>query len=91
MVQGSVPLTSLSQGGYVAASVFISVLRGIEGDITRESVTRAFKTLKERKVPLMGTPFSFGQAAGHNPNRAAVPVRLDAGKWVVAHWDYITF
>ena len=91
MVKGSVPLTSFSQGGYVAASVFVNVLRGIEGDINRESVTRAFKTLKERKVPLMGTPFSFGQAAQHNPNRAAVPVRLDAGKWVVAHWDYITF
>lgn len=91
MVKGSVPLTSFSQGGYVAASIFVNVLRGIEGDITRESVTRAFKTMKERKVPLMGTPFSFGQAAQHNPNRAAVPVRLDAGKWVVAHWDYITF
>lgn len=91
MVKGSVPLTSFSQGGYVAASVFINVLRGIEGDINRESVTHAFRTMKERKVPLMGTPFSFGQAAQHNPNRAAVPVRLDAGKWVVAHWDYITF
>ena len=91
MTKGSVPLTSLSQGGYVAASVFVNVLRGIEGDISRESVTRAFKTLKERKVPLMGTPFSFGQAAQHNPNRAAVPVRLDAGKWVVAHFDYITY
>lgn len=91
MVKGSVPLTSFSQGGYVAASVFVNVLRGIEGDINRDSVTRAFKTLTERKVPLMGTPFSFGQAARHNPNHAAVPVRLDAGKWVVAHWDYITF
>lgn len=91
MIKGSVPLTSFSQGGYVAASVFVKVLRGIEGDITRESVTQAFKTLKEQRVPLMGTPFSFGQAAQHNPNRAAVPVRLEAGRWVVAHWDYITY
>ena len=91
MVKGSVPLTSFSQGGYVAASIFVNVLRGIEGDITRESVTQAFKTMKERKVPLMGAPFSFGAAAQHNPNRAAIPVRLDAGKWVVAHFDYITF
>ena len=91
MVRGSVPLTSFSQGGYVAASVFVSVLRGINGEINRESVTRAFKTMRERRVPLMGTPFSFGDGAQHNPNRAAVPVRLEAGKWVVAHYDYIEF
>lgn len=91
MLKGNVPLTSFSQGGYVAASVFVTVLRGIEGDIDRESVTHAFKSMKERKVSLMGTPFSFGQAPRHNPNRAAIPVRLEAGKWRVAHWEFIIF
>lgn len=90
MRKSNVPLTSLSQGGYVAASVFVTTLRGIEGDITRESVTRAFESMTPRKVSLMGTPFSFGKAPRHNPNRAAIPVRLEGGKWRVAHWDYIT-
>lgn len=89
MVSGNVPLSSFSQGGYVAASVFVSVLRSIPGEITRESVTAAFKTLAPRKVPLMGTPYAFGERNAHNPNRAAVPVRLEAGKWIVAHFDYI--
>lgn len=91
MLKGNVPLTSLSQGGYVAASVFVTVLKGITGDIDRESVTQAFRSMKERKVSLMGTPFSFGQAPRHNPNRAAIPVRLEAGRWRVAHWEFITF
>ncbi|PZO19983.1 MAG: branched-chain amino acid ABC transporter substrate-binding protein [Burkholderiales bacterium] len=91
MLKGRVPLTSLSQGGYVAASVFVTALRGIEGDITRESVTKAFKSMEPRKVSLMGSPFSFGPAPRHNPNRAAIPVRLEGGKWRVAHWEYITY
>lgn len=89
MVKSQVPLTSLSQGGYVAASVFVTTLRSIEGDITRESVTKAFQSMTPRKVSLMGTPFSFGNAPRHNPNRAAIPVRLEGGKWRVAHWEYI--
>jgi len=89
MVRGKVPLTSLSQGGYVSASVFVSVLRSIKGEITRESVTAAFKGMDERKVPFMGTPYTFGGSREHNPNRAAIPVRLSAGRWEVAHWDYI--
>ncbi|MDO9135580.1 ABC transporter substrate-binding protein, partial [Hydrogenophaga sp.] len=89
MLKNNVPLTSLSQGGYVAASVFVTTLRGIEGDITRESVTKAFQSMAPRKVSLMGTPFSFGNAPRHNPNRAAIPVRIEGGKWRVAHWEYI--
>lgn len=90
MLKSNVPLTSFSQGGYVAASVFVNVLRGTQGEITRESVTTAFKSMTDRRVPLMGSPYGFGPGARHNSNRSAVPVRLDAGRWVVAHWDYIT-
>lgn len=89
MTKSKVPLTSFSQAGYVAASVFVSVLRGIEGNITRTSVADAFKSMADLRVPLMGSPYSFGTGTRHNPNRAAVPVRLDAGRWVVAHWEYI--
>lgn len=91
MVKARVPLTSFSQGGYVAASVFTSVLRGIEGEITRASVTQAFRYMKERRFPLMGMPYAFGPGERHNPNRAAVPVRLEAGRWAVAHFDYLVY
>jgi branched-chain amino acid transport system substrate-binding protein len=90
MQASSVPLTGFSQGGYVAATVVVQVLRGIKGEITRESVTRAFKTMAPRPIPLMGTPYSFGPGARHNPNRANMPVQLQGGKWVIAHWEYIT-
>ncbi len=90
MVRGKVPLTSFSQGGYIAASIFVNMLRSIPGEITRESVTAAFKAMTPRTVSLIGTPFVFGRGTEHNPNRAAMPVRLETGKWVVAHFEYIT-
>jgi branched-chain amino acid transport system substrate-binding protein len=90
MVGAGVPLTSLSQGGYAAANVFVKVLRGIRGDITRAAVTQAFKQMQQPlNVPLLGTPFKFGPGPAHNPNRAAVPMQLVGGRWSVAHWDYI--
>jgi branched-chain amino acid transport system substrate-binding protein len=90
MVGGGVPLTSLSQGGYAAAAVFVKVLRGINGEITRAAVTRAFKEMKQpMNIALLGTPYFFGSGPRHNPNRASIPVQLQSGRWAVAHWDYI--
>lgn len=51
MTRGKVARTSLSQGGYVAALVFVRVLRTIKGEITRASVTRAFKDMPPRSCP----------------------------------------
>lgn len=90
MLASSVPLTGFSQGGYVAASVFVQVLRSIKGEITRESVAQAFKTLTPRPIPLMGTPYGFGPGVRHNANRSNMPVQLQGGKWVIAHWEYIS-
>lgn len=81
------PLTSLSMGGYVSAEILVEVLRGIEGDITRESVTEAFKTLDEIENPLMGMPFTFGEAESHHPNRASLMVQAQESGWVpVSDW-----
>lgn len=89
MVQGRVPHTSFSQGGYAAALVFVRVLRSIRGEITRESVTKAFKGMDPQKLPLLGTPYSFGPGERHASNRAVVPVQLRGGRWHVAHWEFI--
>jgi branched-chain amino acid transport system substrate-binding protein len=89
MTRGKVLRTSFSQGGYVAAQLFVRVLRLINGDINRESVTRAFKTLAPQKIPMLGTSFEFGPGPAHASNRANLPVQLQDGTWRVAHWEFI--
>jgi len=89
MTHGKVPLTSFSQGGYLAAQVFVSVLRKIPGDITRESVYKAFRELDRYDSPLIGTPYSFGDKSRHNANHAIIPMVLREGQWRVAHPDWI--
>ncbi|WP_336659835.1 ABC transporter substrate-binding protein [Leucobacter sp. USHLN153] len=87
LTDADVPLTSLSEGGYVSAEILVSVLEGIEGDITRESVTQAFRELDEIEHPLMGMPFTFGEAKAHNPNRASQMVQATADGWeTVGDW-----
>lgn len=89
MGRGKVPLSSFAQGGYTAAQVFVKVLRGIEGEITRESIGAAFQRLDKLDVPMTGTPFTFGNRAAHNPNRATLPMKLSGGSWRIAHPAWI--
>lgn len=60
MTEHDVPLTSFSQGGYLAAKYFIGILETIDGDITRESVTEAIKNAAPIENPMAGQPFEFG-------------------------------
>ncbi len=89
MTRGKVPLTSFSQGGYLAAQVFVGVLRRIPGEITRESVFNAFRELERFDSPLIGTPYSFGAKPRHNANHAIIPMVLRDKQWRVAHPDWI--
>lgn len=89
MKRGNVPLTSFSQGGYLAAEIFVATLRTIQGEITRESVTTAFHRMQPYSTPLIGTPFRFGQADRHSSNRAIVPMILREGAWRIAHFDWM--
>lgn len=81
MTERKVPLTSLSQGGFVAAQVFVSTVRNRRGDVTRESVRRSLRGMRPYHTPLMGTPYVFGPGDQHNPNRALEIVRLEGGRW----------
>jgi branched-chain amino acid transport system substrate-binding protein len=88
-----VPLTSFGQGGYLAATYTVEVLKSIEGDITRESVTKAFKAMKDPIAnDMAGTPWIFGDAEKHGSNRAGFPVQLLPGStaWQPAKGDKIT-
>ena len=74
MEDNDIPLTSFSQGGYLAATYFIEVLKGIDGDITRESVSEALKNMEPIENPMVGTPYAFG-----TQNTAGWPIILKSG------------
>ena len=80
MDKHDVPLTSFGQGGYLAAIHFLEVLKAIEGDITRGSVTAAFKAqTTPLENPMTGTPYLFGGDARHRSNTAGWPITIKPG------------
>ncbi|MEO7124306.1 MAG: ABC transporter substrate-binding protein, partial [Lacisediminihabitans sp.] len=83
MTKNNIPLTAFSQGGFLAATLFVDVLKGIKGDITRASVTKALHDLKPIKNPMMGTEYTFGTAQKHHDQTSAWPIKLMSGthKW----------
>ncbi|AHH99357.1 ABC transporter substrate-binding protein [Kutzneria albida] len=91
MTSKHIPLTSFSQGGYLAATYFLDVLRGIKGEITRESVTAALRGMKPISDPMVGTPYAFGTGKAHHDNTAGWPVKLASGtnKWEPAASDWL--
>ncbi|TYK52298.1 ABC transporter substrate-binding protein [Actinomadura decatromicini] len=90
MEEHKVPLTAFAQGGYLAAKHLVTVLRSIKGDITRESVTEAMKTLRPLPSAMTGTPFAFGPGDAHASNLAAKFVQPDGqGGWAVLTSDWI--
>lgn len=90
MIANQVPLTSGSQGGYLAAQILVKAMRGIKGDINRESVTRALQQMPASEFPMLGMPFAFGGGRAHHPNQAVIPVQLIEGRWRIAHHEWLT-
>ncbi len=89
MTEAGVPLTSFAEGGYLAATIMVDVLEGIDGPITRESVSEALLALEGYEHPMIGSPYSFGDAPAHNPNRASKFLRLSGGTWELATDDWV--
>ncbi len=89
MTDAGVPLTSFAQGGYIAATIFVDALQGIDGDITRESVAEAMRALEPHETPLLGTPYTFGPGEAHAPNQASKFVELRDGEWVTVADDWV--
>ena len=88
MEENDIPQGSDSLAGYVAATIMVDVLEGIEGDITRESVTQAFKELEPIETELIGSPYTFGDADSHNPNQASKIVQAQPEGWVTVSEDW---
>ena len=90
MTKNNIPLTSFSEGGYLAATVIVDVMKTIKGEVTRESVTAALFALDNYKTPLVGSPYSFGHDTAHNPNSSSKFVQIKGGNWVVVTPDFVT-
>ena len=89
MDEAGVAPTSFAEGGYLAATIMVSVLEGIEGEITRDSVGAALLGLEPVDTGLTGTPYAFGEGDAHASNRAAKFVELVDGAWVVKTPEWI--
>lgn len=84
--------TAFAQGGYLAAMHFIEVLEGIDGDITRESVTEALRGMTTPiESTMTGTPWIFGDGDSHGSNTAGWPVAIMPGEttWSAVADDWI--
>ncbi|MEQ6897046.1 ABC transporter substrate-binding protein [Microbacterium sp. KR10-403] len=74
MNKNDIPLTAFSQGGFLAAKHFITVLKTMKGDITRETVTKALKDMTPIENKMIGTDYHFGV-----DNTAGWPIVLKSG------------
>ncbi len=83
------PLTAFSQGGYLAAQVFVDVIKSIDGPVTRDSVTAALLKMQPAKYQLAGSPYVFGDAKVHSPMQSTKIMKLDHGAWKVLTPDWV--
>lgn len=82
--------SSLSQGGYLAAQALVHTLQGMRGPITRASVAQALANMAPWRSGMMEQPFRVGADGRHQLNRSALPMKLEAGKWRIAHAQWIS-
>ncbi|UOQ55966.1 ABC transporter substrate-binding protein [Leucobacter allii] len=79
MTENDIALTSFSQGGYLAAMNFVEVLEGMDGDITRESVTEALQNMEPIENPMVAFPYQFTDIAAQEFQPGGWPVVLESG------------
>jgi branched-chain amino acid transport system substrate-binding protein len=89
--RANVPQTAFTEGAYIAIDLFTNVLKGMEGEITRESVLKTFQTLAPVTHPMLGTPYVFGDAPTHVSVTASKIMVLQDGNWVEASPDWVDF
>ena len=75
---------SFMQTGYLAAQSFIQALGKIEGDITRESVTKASQSdaTWPNENKMWGNPWVFGSGAVHQANSSTYLAEIAPGSGV---------
>lgn len=89
MREGGLPLSALSQGGYVSAQVFVRVARRIAGPVTRASFEKTLREFPPTEFSFLGMPFHVGNSGAHAPNRASLPMTWKAGFWRISSPSWI--
>lgn len=91
MTENDIVLSSFAVGGYLAATILVDVLKGIEGDITRDSVNEALKNMEPVNNPLIAYPYQFDKIAAQDYQPGGWPVELKSGtkKWEPAADDWL--
>jgi len=79
MTDNDIALTSFSQGGYLAAMNFIEVVKGMDGDITRETVSEALQNMDPIENPMVAFPYQFKDIAAQDFQPGGWPVVLKSG------------
>ncbi len=81
--------SAFSQGGYLAGRIFADVVAGIDGPVTRESVSAALRGMEPASYSIAAGPYRLGEGATDTPMRATKVVKLDAGAWKVITPDWV--
>ena len=84
-----VPLSSLAQGGHVAAQVFVRLLRQMSEPVTRTSFGRHIAGSPRLPHPFLGMPLELGPGASRAPNRASIAMTIRQGGWRIASAAWI--
>lgn len=79
MTDNDIALTSFSQGGYLAAMNFVEVLKGMKGDITRETVSKALQEMDPVENDMVAFPYQFKKIAAQDYEPGGWPVVLESG------------
>ena len=78
-----IPSSSFSQMGYLAGRVATDALLGIEGEITKESVNEAFRSIKNFGSDIWCRPWYFESTVGSNvSNNVDLTVAPENGNMV---------
>jgi branched-chain amino acid transport system substrate-binding protein len=90
MLKKKLPLSSLSQGGYLAAQMLVRQLFTIRGAITRTTVSEALRAMPAWNSGMTHMPLRVDARGNHELNRSGLPMQLQHGRWRIAHPTWIT-
>ena len=89
MLKNKLPLSSLSQGGYVAAQLFVRTIREVKGPIDRDRFSKVFREMTPQNHPFLGMAFEANPKNAHAPNRTSLPMMAHDGFWRIAWPQWI--
>jgi branched-chain amino acid transport system substrate-binding protein len=90
MLNKRLPLSSLSQGGYLSAQLLVRQLFSIRGDINRRSVSEALRNMPAWDSGMTHRPLRVDGRGQHELNRSGLPMELQNGRWRIAHPSWVT-